>query len=598
MSESPFRHTGFFARLLAILLGLLGCVVGIHLLTVLYMPLQAVALRVAPNQTIMPSAQQLVAATTVDFTEDAKAMGYPDGRKIVRDSNGDLYVAYRKKFKLRYVTAYHIFVARSTDNGQTWSVTNGGMPIEAVGDINQRVPAIAIDRHNVLHVVWYGEDEVNNIRQSSGHQIKYARSDNGGKSWSAWRNIAYVAGFPGQGLWQEHPVIYIAPGRRTGEDVLYVAWEGYDSTYRHRGQIKFTRSTDGGNRWQQWRNIAPLPVNHSRPTIVGTAQGKLYLLAYGRVQQRQQIIYSQSNDYGQSWSRWQAIAPAHVEQRHVSATIDRDGLLHVAWRQPNPLRWPWQPQHTQIYHAQHDGRSWSWATPIHPNASTSQTYPSISTDGSGTLWLAWSETPRETRQPGDMLQNGTIYYSVRRAGQWSLPTAIAASQAETDHNSYVSLARPVGNLASAHESSTANSPTNDSSAATGSIDNGSIDVVWLHSGQFAKTIQFAQLLATDRSPATKPQAKRTAKILPAKSNWHLQSPILLSLATVTTAAVLAQPHVGHTSMASIIDTLWPQTASREAQALIFILSIAIFYIAMKLLVANRMERKRAAAEES
>src|SRR3569832_249672 len=74
------------------------------------------------------------AATSVDHTEDGLALGYPDSRKIARDSQGNLYIAYRKKYRQVSSTLYHIFVAKSTNAGSTWTVLNSNRPIETVGD--------------------------------------------------------------------------------------------------------------------------------------------------------------------------------------------------------------------------------------------------------------------------------------------------------------------------------------------------------------------------------------------------------------------------------------------------------------------------------
>src|SRR5215212_3190214 len=80
---------------------------------------------------LLASAMPAHAATTsVDHTEDGLALGYPDSRKMIRDSRGNLYVAYRKKFKQVSSTFYHIFVAKSTNAGATWTVLNNNRPIE------------------------------------------------------------------------------------------------------------------------------------------------------------------------------------------------------------------------------------------------------------------------------------------------------------------------------------------------------------------------------------------------------------------------------------------------------------------------------------
>ena len=80
-------------------------------------------------------------STIADSTSDDKGLGYPDGRKIARDATGNLYIAYRKKYRAESALAYHIFVAKSIDNGATWTVLNRNRPIETIGDYTQRVPS-------------------------------------------------------------------------------------------------------------------------------------------------------------------------------------------------------------------------------------------------------------------------------------------------------------------------------------------------------------------------------------------------------------------------------------------------------------------------
>src|SRR5581483_10639939 len=91
------------------------------------------------------------ASVEVDTTEDYRALGYTDQRKLARDSRGTLYAAYRKKDSRGDSECYHIFVSKSTDNGKTWSAVRGGMPIEQADDCMQRVPSLIVDTADVIH---------------------------------------------------------------------------------------------------------------------------------------------------------------------------------------------------------------------------------------------------------------------------------------------------------------------------------------------------------------------------------------------------------------------------------------------------------------
>ncbi len=446
--------------------------IGLALIIVLYTFLLGGVAYALPTQPI---------PTTIDTTEDFKAMGYPDGRKVTRDLAGNLYVAYRKKYKRDRLTAYHIFVAKSVDNGRSWSVLNQGHPIETIGGQNQRVPAIAVDSRGTIHVVWYGKD--GNQYNSAENQIKYVQSADQGQTWTPWQNIAYVTGYRDQAAWQEHPTLHIDQN-----DTLYVVWEGNDPWYSAATQVKLIRSTDGGQSWSLWKNVAPSPNNHSRPTIVGNGRDALYILAYGRSGDKQQIIYSRSTDGGSSWSSWASVAPSPVEQRHVSAVMDSQGILHVVWRQqPVSLLTRagfTQPQaKTQINYATFDGTSWSEPLAMRSNQNAAQTFPSIgvvinarlparSTEQhthEDTIWIVWSETRGSVDFPNDVLLRGQIYAAAKSAQGWSTPLALAVG----DGNIYASLARMGGSVAGNHD--------------------GAIDVVWLDNQQSLKQIRFAQL---------------------------------------------------------------------------------------------------------
>jgi hypothetical protein len=350
----------------------------------------------------------------VDTTEDYRALGYPDQRKVARDSRGRLYVAYRKKYRIDGLLRYHVFVARSDDGGATWGVPAGG-PIERVGDYTQRVPALAIDADDVLHVVWYGNDAAS--AGENERQIKYARSANGGQSWSAWANVAPLAGYRDQRLWQEHPTIDVAAG------MLYVAWQGMDAEHPTASQAKFTRSDDGGRSWAPWRNVGAGPGNRSRPAIVAAHSGaRVYLLAYGAAGGTQQLVWSSSDDRGDSWAPWSQVAPSGADQRHVSIALDSRDRLHAAWRQAEPAGRP------QVCYAVYDGQGWSAPLAIGPSQAACQFFPTIAVAPGNRLYVAWTEAPDPSGCPADDPKSGQIVYASRPAGgAWGPPEALAGA---------------------------------------------------------------------------------------------------------------------------------------------------------------------------
>jgi hypothetical protein len=359
----------------------------------------------------------------IDVSDDYRALGYPDQRKIARDSQGNLYVAYRKQFMLTAKTTSHIFVARSTDNGATWAVVNRGLPIEAVGDYNQRVPAIAVDGHDVIHVVWVGIDARNT--SANERQIKYAHSTDGGNSWSGWIPVAQVDGYSGESLWQEHPVILATPR------AINVAWQGRDPLSPKASQIKFSQSTDGGKTWSTLVNVAPSrSAGHSRPSLLASNDGRhLYILAYGEWEGRQQILWTDTTDGGADWGPWRAVAPSSNDQRHVSADVDEHDRVHVAWREDSPNTTD------AIYYSVFEHGAWQPAAQVSGTGSKYNFFPSLAVGG-GNVWIVWTATPDKSGAPEDDPHAGVIYFTRLTNSEWSRPTPVMPT---VDHAIYPSL---------------------------------------------------------------------------------------------------------------------------------------------------------------
>jgi hypothetical protein len=359
-----------------------------------------------------------VEGITVTVSDDDRVLGYPDQRKIVSDSQGRLFVAFRRQFRVNGSSQYHIFVARSTDLGETWSVLNDARPIENTGRFTQRVPAIAIDANDGLHVVWYGTDELNS--GANQRQIKYARSLDGGETWSDWQNIGEVAGYAEpQRLWQEHPVI-TAQG-----DALHVVWQGRDADAKNRSQVRYVRSDDRGVTWSTPAIVQPVDKGgRSRPTLIAAPDNKrLYVLAYGDNDGRQNVMMTYSDD-GKTWTDWSQIAASENDQRHVTAVLDDGGRLHVAWREGGPgLR-------TFIRYARFVRDRWRPAVVVHAAPARFQFFPSIAVSGDGRVVLAWIETTGLSGYPEEEFRVGELRWAVTRAtaDEWTEGAALTLDQ--------------------------------------------------------------------------------------------------------------------------------------------------------------------------
>ncbi|MCX6050482.1 MAG: sialidase family protein [Chloroflexi bacterium] len=376
----------------------------------------------------------MAAATKTDFyvdmIDDSKGLGYPDSRKIVRDSQGNLYIAYRKTFPASKGT-FRIFMAKSADNGQSWQVLNHDQPIETVGNYTQRVPSLAIDHNDTLHVVWYGLDE-STIGENE-REIKYTNSMDGGITWTTWRNIAPVPGYQDSQLWQEHPVIYVDVN-----NVIYVVWQGEDTAET---QIKLTKSTDGGKNWSKWQTInGSATEGFSRHVLVTSNDGAiLYLLAYRHSPDQAQIVWSSSRDGGKTWTAWTPIAPDRQDQRHLSAAIDSQNRLYVVWRQlPDDSS---KTTKVQVHYAHFDGNRWTAPEIPALQPDQNQFFPSITLDTKNNPWIVWTATSANSDYPTEDPTTGFIYYTTQSNGRWQAPTKLTANT-----GTYASLIRQVSSV--------------------------------------------------------------------------------------------------------------------------------------------------------
>ena len=287
-----------------------------------------------------------------------------NARKIVRDSKGNLYFVYAKE----YLVNHHIYVAKSTDDGYTWSDIGGG-PIEDAGAYDQERPAMAIDGNDNLHVVWHGADTGSNGEE----KVKY--SNYTGSSWSGWINISHITGHI-----QESPSIVIDTSNN-----LHIVWEGGDAINTFK-QIKYINRTTSG--WSSWLNIDVISEHEQlNPCAVFDSSENLHVFWYGKdatYSSNSQIKYS--NRTASGWSSWINIQSiASYSQGFVSATIDSSDNIHTTWQGMDSA----SPTETQIKYSNRTATGWSGWVNIYHDPATAQGSPSIVPDSNDTIHIFW-----------------------------------------------------------------------------------------------------------------------------------------------------------------------------------------------------------------
>ncbi len=337
----------------------------------------------------------------VDVSEDYKALGFSGQKKLVSDSKGNIFVAYRKKAN----NYYEIFVAKLKKDGDVSYKVDFIKNVSIVDNkASQRVPSIAIDSRDNLHLIWYGADSNN---PDGDRQIKYSGSQDGGETWSKAVNISYVEGYKNQTLWQEHPNILVG-----GDDNLFVVWEGKDKDSNNQ-LIKFSKSKDGKD-WSGWKDINLSSGSQSRPTIIQDKNGLLYVFMYSKQNlNNSQIWYSISLNEGGSWSEWKNISNSSQDNRHLSVTLDSKNRLHLTWRE-----FSLSNRKTQVRYAKFDGKDWSKSEIVSESA-TFQFFPQIGVSIDNSLFITWLETDKESEFPEDNPHEGTSYLVVKKEAEAS-----------------------------------------------------------------------------------------------------------------------------------------------------------------------------------
>lgn len=373
--------------------------------------------------------------TRVTTTTDHKGVGYPDARKIVADTKGNLFLAFRTQAS---GDAAHVFVARQS-NG-VWNTPTRAENIEG---LIQRVPAIGVASDDSLHVTWYGIDPVYKS-PSDYRQIKYISGTSDG-SWSGdSRNYYNVSPVKDTGnclssskWWQEHPAVQVGKGKSGGSvknNMMFIAWESRDSSSCSKGQVRFhARPIDGSSAGFTVKIPDTGSSNFSRPTVVPSTDGNtLHALAYGSGNGTRQIVWTRSTDGGRTWKAWQAVGASGNDQRHVSAAVDAGNNLHVTWREKSST------DHSHIMYAVWNGSAWSKRTVTSGQANAFRTFPSISVFRTGTgssaaqkVAVVWVQA--STMSSDETETRGNVMLSVRdttnasaSAGSWSTPMQLNA----------------------------------------------------------------------------------------------------------------------------------------------------------------------------
>ncbi|HUG99449.1 MAG TPA: sialidase family protein [Gammaproteobacteria bacterium] len=270
-------------------------------------------------------------------------------------------------------------------------------PVDVSGSSNvfSWLPRLALagESGELVYLLW---QEIVFSGGTHGGEIFFARSSDGGRSFSVPRNLSQTQAGAGKGRLSRHRwsngSLDLALGPR-GE--VYAAWTEYE------GPLRFSRSTDGGETFS-----APLQLAGGEnlfpargPSLAAGTDGTIYLAWTIGENARAGIHLARSTDGGRSFGAHQVVAagPGHADAPQLAVS---NAYLHLVYAESpdGPLR------RYRIRHARarlEDDAS-GFATPVTIATGddlASVAFPVLAPDGDDNLYVLWERFPEAGGRP-------------------------------------------------------------------------------------------------------------------------------------------------------------------------------------------------------
>jgi hypothetical protein len=232
---------------------------------------------------------------------------------------------------------------------------------------------------------------------SHGGEVFFARSTDGGKTFSDPLNLSNTTAGAGKGrltrdLWHNGSLDLV-----TGpEGNVYAAWTEYE------GALRFSRSTDGGARFSAPVHIADggVAAPARGPSLAVDAKGTIYLAWTVGEDRAANIHFAKSTDVGRSFSKRRPVFKSDGHADAPKIAVDGKGAVHLVYGE-SPAG-PFQRYHIRYSRSHDGGRTFEKPRQI-SDPQTAQfesvNFPALSLDGKDDLYVVWELFPSRAHYP-------------------------------------------------------------------------------------------------------------------------------------------------------------------------------------------------------